>query len=158
MNDSIQVEALPETLHERPTYPGTIEIPANPLGVNDSMSVPVTETSPELATADLPDWLKQAAKILAELPSYLGQIYQNNQGAVITLGLFFGTIVALKLTLAILYTVNEIPLLAPTLELIGIGYTVWFVSRYLLQASARHELAGEIKGLKSEILGNPEHN
>jgi hypothetical protein len=154
MNDSIQVEALPETIQERPTYPGT----ANPLGVNDSMSVPMTETSPELATADLPDWLKQATKILAELPSYLGQIYQNNQGAVITLGLFFGVIVALKLTVAILFTVNEIPLLAPTLELIGIGYTVWFVSRYLLQASARSELAGEIKGLKSEILGNPEHN
>jgi hypothetical protein len=148
MNDSIQVEALPETLHERPTYPGTIETPANSLGVNDSMSTP----------ADLPDWLKQATKILAELPSYLGQIYQNNQGAVITLGLFFGVIVALKLTVAILFTVNEIPLLAPTLELIGIGYTVWFVSRYLLQASARSELAGEIKGLKSEILGNPEHN
>jgi CAAD domains of cyanobacterial aminoacyl-tRNA synthetase len=157
MTNSTEID-VPETVYESTTDPATIEIPANPLGMNGSMSAPMTETSPELANADLPDWLKQSAKILAELPSYLGQIYQNNQGAVITLGLFFGVIVALKLALAILYTVNEIPLLAPTLELIGIGYTVWFVSRYLLQASARSELAGEIKGLKSEILGNPEHN
>jgi CAAD domains of cyanobacterial aminoacyl-tRNA synthetase len=159
MTDSLdQLDSLPETLDEHTTEMETTEIPANPLGMNSNISAPMTTTSPEVATFDSPDWLKQTADILAELPSYLGQVYQQNQGAVVTLGLFFGAFVILKLALAILFAVNGIPLLAPTLELIGIGYTVWFVSRYLLQASSRDELAGEISGLKSEILGNPEHN
>ena len=132
----------------------TIEVPANPLGMNAGGAAPITKVSPDLSSANLPDWMKQSADILAEIPAFLGQIYQNNKSAVTTLGLFFGVIVGIKLTLAILSAVNEIPLLAPTFELVGIGYTFWFVWRYLLQASTRSELTGEIDGFKSEIFGN----
>lgn len=137
----------------QPTETTTIEVPANPLGMNASTSAPITKVSPDLSTANMPDWMKQSADTLAEIPNFLGQIYQNNKGAVTTVGLFFGVIVGLKLTLAIIAAVNEIPLLAPTFELVGIGYTVWFVWRYLLQASTRSELNSEIDGLKSEIFG-----
>jgi CAAD domains of cyanobacterial aminoacyl-tRNA synthetase len=135
----------------------TIDIPANPLGLNTGTGS-ISKVSPNMSTAELPDWAKQATDILAELPSYLGQIYQSNKSAVITLGLFFGVIVAVKLTLAILSAINEIPLLAPTFEIVGIGYTSWFVYRYLLQASTRKELTDEIDSFKSEILGNKNGN
>jgi CAAD domains of cyanobacterial aminoacyl-tRNA synthetase len=130
----------------------TVDIPANPLGLNTGGGS-ISKVSPTLSAADLPDWAKQATDILAELPAYLGQIYQNNKSAVLTLGLFFGIIVGVKLTLAILSAINEIPLLAPTFELVGIGYTSWFVYRYLLQASTRKELTDEIDSFKSEVLG-----
>jgi hypothetical protein len=57
-------------------------------------------------------------------------------------------------TLAILSAVNEIPLLAPAFELVGLGYTGYFVYRYLLQASTRSELTEGLNDLKSEIFGH----
>jgi hypothetical protein len=136
----------------------TLDIPANPMGMNANEGTSITQVYPESITNELPEWTKQVGNILAELPNYLVQIYQNNKGAVITLGLIFGVIVALKLTLAILAAINGIPLLAPTFQLVGIGYTAWFVSRYLLHASTREELNSEIDGLKSEIFGNYDNN
>jgi CAAD domains of cyanobacterial aminoacyl-tRNA synthetase len=141
----------------QPVETSTIDIPANPLGLNTGAGS-ITKVSPNLSTAELPEWAKQATDIFAELPTYLGQFYQGNKSAVITLGLFFGIIVAVKLTLAILSAINEIPLLAPTFELVGIGYTSWFVYRYLLQASTRKELTDEIDSFKSEVLGNKNGN
>jgi CAAD domains of cyanobacterial aminoacyl-tRNA synthetase len=130
----------------------TIDIPANPLGLNTG-SGSIAKVSTTSSSADLPDWAKKATDFLAELPIYLGDVYRDNKSAVITLGLFFGIIVGVKLTLAILSAINEIPLLAPTFELVGIGYTSWFVYRYLLQASTRKELTDEIDNFKSEVLG-----
>jgi hypothetical protein len=135
----------------------TLDIPVNPLGMNANENASITQVYPE-TTTELPEWTKQVGNILAELPSYISQIYQQNKGAVITLGLIFGAIVAVKLTLAILAAVNGIPLLAPTFQLVGIGYTAWFVSRYLLHASTRTELNSEIDSLKSEIFGNYDNN
>jgi hypothetical protein len=149
MSDTVESTQSAETT--------TIDIPANPLGMNAGTGS-MTKVSPNLSNAELPEWAKQATDILAELPTYLGQIYQNNKSAVITLGLFFGIIVGVKLTLAILSAINEIPLLAPTFELVGIGYASWFVYRYLLQASTRKELTDEIDSFKSEILGNKNRN
>jgi threonine/homoserine/homoserine lactone efflux protein len=98
--------------------------------------------------------MKQSADVLTEVPAYIGQIYGEYKSAINTIGLILGIFVGLKLTLAVLSAVNEIPLLAPTFEIVGIGYTIWFVWRYLLQASTRNELTSEIDGLKSEIFGN----
>jgi hypothetical protein len=132
----------------------TIEVPANPLGMNAGGPAPITKVSSESASANMPDWMKQSADILTEVPAYLGQIYGEYKSAINTIALFVGILVGAKLTLAVLSAVNEIPLLAPTFEIVGIGYTVWFVWRYLLQASTRNELTSEIDGLKSEIFGN----
>jgi hypothetical protein len=135
-----------------------LELPANPLGMNANESESITQVYPETTTTELPEWTKQVGNILAELPSYISQIYQENKGAVITLGTIFAVFVALKLTLALLAAINGVPLLAPTFQLVGIGYTAWFVYRYLLHASTREELNSEIDGLKSEIFGNYDNN
>ena len=131
----------------------TIDIPANPLGMNSAGSSPITKVSPDLSTASLPEWAKTVADVVEELPTYATQIYTNNKGLVTSIGLIVGLIVGIKLTVAVLSAVNDIPLLAPTFELVGIGYTVWFVYRYLLQASTRKELTNEIDSFKSEIFG-----
>jgi hypothetical protein len=90
---------------------------------------------------------------LSGLPEYLADFFGEYKRPLVTLGLIFGGIVAVKMTLALLDAVDDIPLLAPSLELIGFGYSVWFVYRYLLRASNRQELAKEVEEIKNQIVG-----
>lgn len=90
---------------------------------------------------------------LSGLPEYLGDFFGEYKRPLVTLGLIFGGIIAVKMTLALLDAVDDIPLLAPSLQLIGFGYSIWFVYRYLLRASNRQELAQEIDEIKNQIVG-----
>lgn len=96
---------------------------------------------------------EKAYAFLALLPEYVGRFFSEYQKPLITVGLIFGSIVSVKLTLALLSAVNDIPLLEPTFELVGLGYTIWFVYRYLLKASNRQELSQEFDKLKSQVVG-----
>ena len=59
-----------------------------------------------------------------------------------------------NITLSVLDAINHIPLLSPILELVGVGYSVWFVSRYLLKESTRAELVSEFDSLKEQVFGD----
>jgi hypothetical protein len=97
-------------------------------------------------------WTKIYA-FLTGLPEYLSEFFGEYQRPLTTVGLIFGAIVSVKLTLALLDAINDIPLLAPTFELIGILYAVWFIYRYLWKASNRDELGRDFNLLKEEVLG-----
>jgi hypothetical protein len=90
---------------------------------------------------------------LSKLPDNVGKIFSEYQQPILTLGLIFGGIVSVKITLAILDAINSVPLLSPVFELVGIGYTGWFVYRYLLKESTRQELVKEIDSLKAQVMG-----
>ncbi len=90
---------------------------------------------------------------LSGLPEYLSDFFGEYKRPLVTLGLIFGGVITVKLTLALLDALDDIPLLAPTFELIGFGYTAWFIYRYLLRASNREELGKEVGELKSQIIG-----
>jgi len=114
----------------------------------------ITKIQPTVQTQD--QWLKYgeiASSFLATLPEYLGSFFNKYRQPLVTIGLIVGAIVAVKVVLAILDALNDIPLVAPTFELIGIGYSAWFVYRYLLKASTRQELTNEIATLKSQVIG-----
>ncbi|XP_051132595.1 protein CURVATURE THYLAKOID 1A, chloroplastic-like [Andrographis paniculata] len=64
-----------------------------------------------------------------------------------------GALVALWLAAVIVNAINSVPLLPKLLELVGLGYTGWFVYRYLLFKSSRKELVEDIEGLKKKITG-----
>ena len=49
--------------------------------------------------------------------------------------------------------INEIPLIKPTFETVGLGYSAWFIYRYLLKADNRKEISADFNTLKEEILG-----
>lgn len=98
-------------------------------------------------------WGAQVSELLAELPDYIGKFFTDNKRPILSVGLIFAGFITLRLALSVLDAINSIPLLAPTCELVGIGYTVWFVYRYLLQASTRQELSEEIESFKGQILG-----
>ncbi|KZV57666.1 protein CURVATURE THYLAKOID 1A, chloroplastic-like [Dorcoceras hygrometricum] len=64
-----------------------------------------------------------------------------------------GAIVALWLATIVVGAINSVPLLPKILELVGLGYTGWFVYRYLLYKSSRKELVEDIEALKKKISG-----
>ncbi|HEY9616937.1 MAG TPA: CAAD domain-containing protein [Microcoleaceae cyanobacterium] len=102
-------------------------------------------------------WRQVGEKVysfLSGLPEYLSEFFGEYKRPIITLGLIFGGIIGVKLVLAVLDAVNDIPLLAPTFELVGFGYTAWFVYRYLLRASNRQELVQDIETLKDQVVGS----
>ena len=101
-------------------------------------------------------WREIAGKtysVVASLPEYLGKFISENRKLLVVLGLVFGSIVSVKLTFALLGAVNDVPLLQPIFELVGLGYSLWFVYRYLLKASNREELGQEFNKLKSQVVG-----
>ncbi len=95
----------------------------------------------------------KAAELLSSFPEYFGAFFAEYRKPILYLDVVFGSIVSVKLTLAILGAINDIPLMEPTFELIGLGYSVWFVYRFLLKASNRQELGQEFDKLKSQVVG-----
>ncbi|HEY9650088.1 MAG TPA: CAAD domain-containing protein [Coleofasciculaceae cyanobacterium] len=88
------------------------------------------------------------------LPGYVTHFFEDYKRPLGTIGIIIGAIIFIKVMLALLDAIDDIPLISPTLELIGIGYTAWFVYRYLLRASNRQELMEEFKSLKNQVLGS----
>jgi len=99
---------------------------------------------------------RQISIFLAKLPEYIGKFYQEYKLLIISFALLVITLTALRIFLAVLNAINDIPLVSGILELIGLGYTIWFTFRYLLKDSTRQELVAEIRLLQKQILGRQE--
>ena len=99
------------------------------------------------------EYLNIGTSFLSRIFDILKDVIDSNQKLLVNLLLIFLGIIAVKVTLAIISAINDIPLLAPTFELVGLGYTGWFVYRYLLTNSSRQELAQEFKSLKNQVMG-----
>ncbi|KAM7472265.1 hypothetical protein LguiA_010448 [Lonicera macranthoides] len=67
-----------------------------------------------------------------------------------------GAIVGIWLSSIVVGAINSVPVLPKLMELVGLGYTGWFVYRYLLFKSSRKELATDIESLKKKIAGTSE--
>ncbi|MEH2280657.1 MAG: CAAD domain-containing protein [Nostoc sp.] len=96
---------------------------------------------------------RQISQFLEQLPEYLSGFFKDYKQPLITVGLILTAIITAKVVLAVLDAINNIPLLSPVFELVGIGYASWFIFRYLLKASTRQELADEIQLLKNQFVG-----
>ncbi|MCC5656921.1 CAAD domain-containing protein [Nostoc sp. XA010] len=99
---------------------------------------------------------RQISIFLAKIPEYIGRFYQEYKLLIISFALLVITVTALRIFLAVLNAINDIPLVSPFLQLIGLGYTIWFTFRYLLKDSTRQELTAEIHLLKNQTLGREE--
>lgn len=113
----------------------------------------ITNTPGSTSASQVQEYWDIFVSYLAKLPDYLGDFFSTYQKPLITVGLIVGAFVTVKVTLAVLDALDDIPLLSPFFELVGIGYSGWFVYRYLLRASNRKELADEINGLKNQVVG-----
>lgn len=95
----------------------------------------------------------RVSALLGNLPDYVTEFIQRYRRPIVTVGLILAAFIAVKLVLALLGAVNDVPLLAPTFELIGLIYSGWFLYRYLLKASNRQELLGDIAAIRDQVLG-----
>ena len=108
---------------------------------------------PSPADNAIQEYLNIGTSFLSQIFDILKRVIDNNQKLLVNLLLIFLGIIAVKVTLAIISAINDIPLLAPTFELVGLGYTGWFVYRYLLTKSTRQELVQEFESLKTQVVG-----
>ncbi|GAB1537976.1 hypothetical protein NUACC21_06320 [Scytonema sp. NUACC21] len=109
------------------------------------------------ATASNQKWQQigeQVSDFLAQLPNNLGRFFTQYQQLIVTLVLIASALVTLKVLFAILDAINDIPLVYPFFELVGLGYTTWFVFRYLIKASTRQELAAQLQSITKETTGS----
>ena len=99
------------------------------------------------------EWIDIGVDFLSKLPDEVGVFFADYKRPLLTALLIVSGIVTVYITLAVLDAIDDIPLLAPLLELVGLAYTTWFVYRYLLKASTRSELLAEFDAFKSQVVG-----
>ncbi len=122
----------------------------------DSTSGAVVLQNPPVeapSKSELQDMGGKISEFLANLPDYTSRFFQEYKLPLLSFALLVVAIISLRVIVAVLNAFNGIPLVQPLFELIGMGYTVWFTSRYLLKESNRKELAAEIDEMKKQILG-----
>jgi CAAD domains of cyanobacterial aminoacyl-tRNA synthetase len=124
----------------------------------DSVTVKISpDTSGSLNTISSNEqWQEVGAKVsdfIADLPAYLSEFFGEYKRPIITIGMIIASLIAVKLLLAVLSAINDLPLFSSLFELVGMGYSAWFIWRYLLKASTREQLAGEFSSLKEQVLG-----
>jgi len=110
----------------------------------------------QVSTPTNDQWKQVGEKIsafLADLPEYLTDFFGEYRRPIITISLILGALIAVKLLLAILDAINDIPLMSSLFELVGMGYSAWFIYRYVWKAENRQELASDFNSLKQQILG-----
>ncbi|KZV53772.1 hypothetical protein F511_00038 [Dorcoceras hygrometricum] len=71
--------------------------------------------------------------------------------SIVALGV--GGLIVLRLAVAVIGGIDSIPLLANVLELVGLGYTIWFTTRYLIFEDRREAFIARVKQLKEEVIG-----
>ncbi|WP_445632738.1 Cyanobacterial aminoacyl-tRNA synthetase CAAD domain-containing protein [Nostoc sp. DSM 114161] len=130
----------------------------NPSSLQATLALEGTNTTnlPKLPPASESEWQqisRQFLEFFGQVPQYLSNFFKDYSQALITLSLIVAALVTVKVALAVLGAINDIPLLSPIFELIGIGYATWFTFRYLIKASNRQELANEIQFLRNQIVG-----
>ncbi|MFZ4664923.1 MAG: CAAD domain-containing protein [Prochlorotrichaceae cyanobacterium] len=129
------------------------------LSNSGSATSPETGTVAHLGNAEgSPNPENDWQKVFAQFSNYISldvitSVFEQYKQLIVVIVLFLGAIIAVKITLAVLEVVHEIPLLAPFLELIGIAYSTWFTYRYLWKAENRSELVQDFNKIKSQVLG-----
>ncbi|XP_051126670.1 uncharacterized protein LOC127248399 [Andrographis paniculata] len=77
--------------------------------------------------------------------------YEKNKYSLLTIG--GGGLVAVWVASIVVGAIDSIPLLPKLLELVGLGYSIWFAIRYLIFEESRGELVAKIEQVKQEIFG-----
>ncbi|NJL81777.1 MAG: hypothetical protein HC890_00075 [Chloroflexaceae bacterium] len=130
----------------RATETQGVGINSEPAGMLSPAEAPLTEQPWQ-------EYVDRALGYLSDVFDVIGTFAVTYREPLIKLLLVIIAVVSVYITLAVLGAIDNIPLLAPLLELVGLGYSLWFVIRYLLRASSREELSREIEAFKMQVLG-----
>ncbi|NJR39605.1 MAG: valine--tRNA ligase [Leptolyngbyaceae cyanobacterium CSU_1_4] len=95
----------------------------------------------------LPEALPLSSFAPEDKPKLLG----NYQKSVTTVAFFLGGFILLRIISALLGVIDHLFFITPVLKLIGAGWMIWFVRRYLLRAGDRQELLEKISQMKAQV-------
>lgn len=146
--ESNQYDPSQPTLSEAgATPPATVKVNLDQAGT--MIKIPAQNATSE----QVQEWLEPVVTFLSSLPDQVGSFVSDYQKPLITILLLLSGVVTVKVVLAVLDALNDIPLLSPVFELVGIMYSGWFVYRYLLKATTREELTQDFSTIKGQVLG-----
>jgi hypothetical protein len=133
---------------------GEVQSEEESTSITTGVSEMISPTKPPSSEQPWQEWVDVVVDFLSKVPEQIASFFSDYQQPLTTLGLIITAAITVYITLSILDAIGNIPLLSSMLELVGLGYTVWFVTRYLLKASTRQELLAEFDAFKEQILGN----
>ncbi|MBE9009153.1 CAAD domain-containing protein [Pseudanabaenaceae cyanobacterium LEGE 13415] len=84
---------------------------------------------------------------------YVSTFWQEYKPIVYVLGAILATVFAFNIIFGIINFVTHLPVISGLLELVGLGYSVWFVNRYLMKAETRQELSRKLESMKQDMIG-----
>ena len=123
-----------------------------------STETPGAISKPSPADKPVQEWVAIGTDFLGRFYEIITEFISKYEKQLVNALLLLLAVIAVKVILAILAAINDFPLLSPLFELIGLGYTGWFVYRYLWKESNRQELKTELEALKSQIIGRDSSN
>ena len=138
----------------------------NSTDVNTDAESPTVEVNPKEGSildkltngdANPEDWqqiLKRVYAFLSKLPEPVMKFFNEYRQLIIIIAAGFGAFVSVKVLLAMLGALNEIPLVAPTFEMVGIFYAGWLIFRYAPTAEKRQDFQKDFNSIKDRVLGN----
>ena len=123
--------------------------------VNTNPEVSETSESLDLTTQPIAKQLEvqgrqignNITEFLAEIPENISRFFQNYKQPITNILLGLSALIAVRVLFAVVAALNDIPLLAPTFQLIGILYSVWSINRYLLKKPNREELVKKFQSI-----------
>jgi valyl-tRNA synthetase len=138
-------------------YPGSLVSggEAKAMEIKEGLPNSISEwqsSSKQIFTQTQEIW-DQTAKVISELPTNAGRLFKSYQKALTVLAWLVIAMITVKVAWSISSAINDIPILASTLELVGLGYTIWFVYRYLLTSKNRQEFVVATQSFKEQIVG-----
>lgn len=114
-------------------------------------------TVDELATGKTPQLAasKAEATLWEQIQNQINAFpKQLNQSTLTWLGIVVFGFFTLNILLAFILTLDKFPLVPSFLKLVGVGYTGWFIYRYVITQQKRQTLQALIKQKKQELIGS----
>ncbi|NEQ96432.1 MAG: hypothetical protein F6K30_06865 [Cyanothece sp. SIO2G6] len=142
---------MESNVNKDPNISGSSDTP-----VAGSAAITTLSSSSGQSTETWPDDTQKLDTFIQEFPSFLEEFWSKYGLPILIIGLVLGFIIFAKVLIAILDAINDLPLLQPFFEIVGIGYSSWFLIRYLLPSSGREELGNTIKALADRVKGDPQ--
>ncbi len=97
---------------------------------------------------------QQVSFVLEQVPQYWVAFWQAYQRPLMSLVWAVVAIVTVKILIAVLVAINSFPFLGSLLQVIGLGYTLWFAWHNLLSFAKRQALLAKLDELLSYIWGD----
>ncbi|WP_103669669.1 CAAD domain-containing protein [Pseudanabaena sp. BC1403] len=117
-------------------------------------SAPESEQAITATTTSVDDTLKVSYDLLNKVKQLWEEYFGEGKKANLTLAIIIiATIPLLIATSTLVDFLNKLPVLPSVFELVGFGYSIWFIYRYLLLADTRKELIDGITTWKNKVFG-----